>query len=139
MWQVYQILRPYSSGIKLVLPQSLPSRYWYKIGMTSSLSTRWVLIQGWYDLKSLPGRQWYEPGIASGHTSLGNSSVRGPLPIYIPGLTGAQYVNPVSKIYCEKVKMCRFSSGNWFFCTKFVQLPVAGEWRNKAVHLQKRV
>jgi hypothetical protein len=32
--------------------------------------------------------------------------------------TGAQYVTPDSTIYCEKVKMCRFSSGNWFFCTK---------------------
>jgi hypothetical protein len=40
--------------------------------------------------------------------------------------TGAQYVTPDSKIYCEKVKMCRFSSGNWFFCTKFVQLALAG-------------
>jgi hypothetical protein len=35
---------------------------------------------------------------------------------------GAQYVTPDSKIYCEKGNMCRFSSGNWFFCTKFVQL-----------------
>jgi hypothetical protein len=33
---------------------------------------------------------------------------------------GAQYVTPDSKIHCEKVKMCRFSSRNWFFCTKFV-------------------
>jgi len=31
-----------------------------------------------------------------------------------------------SKIYCEKVKICRFSLGNWFFCTKFMQLAVAG-------------
>ncbi len=30
-------------------------------------------------------------------------------------------------------------SGNWFFCTKFVQLPVAGRRRNTVVHLQKRV
>jgi hypothetical protein len=30
-------------------------------------------------------------------------------------LTGVQYVTPDSKIYCEKIKMCRFSSGNWFF------------------------
>jgi hypothetical protein len=36
--------------------------------------------------------------------------------------TGAQDVTPDSKIYCEKVKRCRFSSENWFFCTKFVQL-----------------
>jgi hypothetical protein len=29
--------------------------------------------------------------------------------------TGAQYVTPDSKIYCEKVRLCQFSSGNWFF------------------------
>jgi hypothetical protein len=51
----------------------------------------------------------------------------------------AQYVTPDSKIYYEKVKMCQFSSRNWFFCTKFVQLAVAGKWRNTDVHLQKRV
>ncbi len=51
--------------------------------------------------------------------------------------TGA--VTPDSKIYCEEVKMCRLSSGNWFFYTKLVQLPVAGERRNSVVHLQKRV
>ncbi len=28
--------------------------------------------------------------------------------------TAAQYVTTDSKIYCEIVKMCRFSSGNWF-------------------------
>ncbi len=28
---------------------------------------------------------------------------------------GAQYVTSDNKIYCKKVKMCRFSSGNWFF------------------------
>jgi hypothetical protein len=44
-----------------------------------------------------------------------------------------------SKIYSEKVKMCWFSSGNSFFCTKFVQLALAGERRNTVVHLQKRV
>jgi hypothetical protein len=38
----------------------------------------------------------------------------------------------------EKVKMCRFSSGNWFFCTKFVHLAVAGERCNTVVHLQKK-
>ncbi len=38
-----------------------------------------------------------------------------------------------------KVKMCRFSSGNWFFCTKFVQFDVAGKRRNPVVHLRKRV
>jgi len=52
---------------------------------------------------------------------------------------GAQYVTPDSIIYCEKVKMCRFRSGNWFFCTKFVQLVVAGKWCNTVVPLQKRV
>jgi hypothetical protein len=39
--------------------------------------------------------------------------------------TGAQYVTPDSTIYCGKVKMCRFSSGNWLFCNKFVYLAVA--------------
>jgi len=53
--------------------------------------------------------------------------------------TSAQSVTPDSKIYCEKVKMCRFSSRNWFFCTKFVQLAVAGKRRNTVVHLQKRI
>jgi hypothetical protein len=53
--------------------------------------------------------------------------------------TGVQYVTQNSKIYCGKVKMCRFSSGNWFFCTKFVQLAVAGKRRNTVVHLQKRM
>jgi hypothetical protein len=53
--------------------------------------------------------------------------------------TGAQYVSPDSKIYCEKVKMSQFSSGNWFFCTKFVQLAVAGKVGNTIVHLQKRM
>jgi hypothetical protein len=52
---------------------------------------------------------------------------------------GAQYVTPDGKIYCETVKMCRFSSGNWFFCLKFVQLAVVSERRNTVVHLQKRV
>jgi hypothetical protein len=52
---------------------------------------------------------------------------------------GAQYVTPDNKIYCEKVKMCWFRSGNSFFCTKFVQLAVAGKWRNTVVHLKKRV
>ncbi len=53
--------------------------------------------------------------------------------------TGAQYVTPHSKVYCEKVKMCWFSSGNWFFCTKFVELAAAAKGRNTVVHLQKRV
>jgi hypothetical protein len=47
--------------------------------------------------------------------------------------TGAQYVTPESKIYCEKVKMCRFSSGNSVF------LPSLVKRRNTIVHLQKRV
>jgi hypothetical protein len=46
---------------------------------------------------------------------------------------------PDSKIYCEKVKMCQFCSGNWFFCIKFVQLGVDGKRHNTVVHLQKRV
>ncbi len=62
---------------------------------------------------------------------------------YLPSIgrisTGGQYVTPDSKIYCEKVKICRFSRGNWFFCPKYVQLVVAGKRRNIAVHLQKRV
>jgi len=53
--------------------------------------------------------------------------------------TGAQHVTPDSKIYSEKVKICRFSSGNWFFCTKFVHLAVAGKRHNTVLHLQKRV
>jgi hypothetical protein len=53
--------------------------------------------------------------------------------------TGAQYVIPDRKIYCEKVKMCRFSLGNWFFGTKFMQLAVAGKMRNTVVHLPRRV
>jgi len=38
---------------------------------------------------------------------------------------GAQYVTWDSTIYCEKVKMCRFMSGNRFFSTKLVQLAAA--------------
>ncbi len=60
-------------------------------------------------------------------------------PLYKSISTGAQYVTPDSKIYCEKVKMWRFSSGNRFFCTKFVQLAVPGKRRNRVMHLQKRV
>jgi len=52
---------------------------------------------------------------------------------------GAQYGTPYSEIYCEKVKMCRFSSGNWLFCTRLAQLAVACKGRNTAVDLQKRV
>jgi hypothetical protein len=53
--------------------------------------------------------------------------------------TGAEYVTPDSKIICEKVKMCWFISGTWFFCTTFVQLAMAGKRRNTVVHLHKRV
>jgi hypothetical protein len=49
----------------------------------------------------------------------------------------SQYVTQDSKIYCEKIKMCRFSLGHWFFCTKFVQLAVTGKEHNTVVHLQK--
>ncbi len=58
---------------------------------------------------------------------------------YLSISNGAQYVTLDSEIYCEKVKMCRFSSGNWFFFTKFVQLGMAGKWHNTVVHLPKRV
>jgi hypothetical protein len=51
----------------------------------------------------------------------------------------AWYMTPDSKIYYEKVKLCRFSSENWFFCIKFVRVAVSGKRRNKIVHLQKRV
>jgi hypothetical protein len=50
----------------------------------------------------------------------------------------AQYVTPGSKIYCEKVKMWWFSSGNWFFCTKFVQLAVPGEMAQCSCAPQKK-
>jgi hypothetical protein len=33
--------------------------------------------------------------------------------------------------------MCWFSSGNWFFSTKFVQLAVAGKRRNTVVTSEK--
>jgi hypothetical protein len=45
----------------------------------------------------------------------------------------AQNVSPDNKIYCKKVKMCQFSSGNWFFGTKFLQLAVVGKWPNTVV------
>jgi len=52
---------------------------------------------------------------------------------------GVTNMTPDSKIYCEKVKMCRFSSARFFY-TKIVQLAVAGERRsNIVVHLQRRV
>jgi hypothetical protein len=52
--------------------------------------------------------------------------------------TGAEYLTPDSKIYCEKVKICRFSSGNWFFCTKIVEVTMARKRHNTVVHLQKK-
>jgi hypothetical protein len=42
----------------------------------------------------------------------------------------AQYVTPDSKIYLEQVKMCRLSTGNWFFNTKVAQLAVSGKMLN---------
>ncbi len=45
----------------------------------------------------------------------------------------AQYVTPDSKVYCETVKRCQFSSGNWFFRTNFVQL--ADKRRDTVLHL----
>jgi len=53
--------------------------------------------------------------------------------------TALSIMTPDSKIYWEKVKMCRFCSGNWFFCTELMQLAVAGRRRNTVVHLQKTV
>jgi hypothetical protein len=53
--------------------------------------------------------------------------------------TGAQYVSPDTIMYCENLKICRFGSAKWFFCTKFVQLGMAGKRRNTMVHLQNRV
>jgi hypothetical protein len=52
--------------------------------------------------------------------------------------TAAQYVTSDSEIYCEKVKMCRFSLVKLVFCTKFVQLAVAGKMRNTVMRLQKK-
>jgi len=48
-----------------------------------------------------------------------------------------QYVTADGEDYWEKVKMCRFSSENWFFCTKFVKLAMAGK-RRTVVHILKR-
>jgi hypothetical protein len=51
------------------------------------------------------------------------SSFRGGLRAGCEGIsTVAQYVTTYRKKYYQKVKMCRFISGNWFFCNKFVQL-----------------
>jgi hypothetical protein len=52
--------------------------------------------------------------------------------------TGAEYVTPDSIIYCERVKMCRYSSANWFFCTKFVQLPIAAKKAQRSGAPQKK-
>jgi hypothetical protein len=40
-----------------------------------------------------------------------------------------------NEVYCETVKICRFSSKYWFFCTKFVHRAVAG--KGCAPHLKK--
>jgi hypothetical protein len=54
--------------------------------------------------------------------------------------TGPQYVTPDNKMYCLKVKMCRFSSRNWFFSTKFVQLAAgAGNGATQLCTSKKRV
>ncbi len=53
--------------------------------------------------------------------------------------TGVQYVTRDTKIYCEKVKMCQFSSRNWFFLHQICILAAAGKGRNTVVHLQKGV
>jgi len=34
--------------------------------------------------------------------------------------------------------MCQFSSRNWFYCTKCIQLAVVGKWHNTVVRLQKK-
>jgi len=42
------------------------------------------------------------------------------------------------KFIAKKSKCARLPQKIWFFCTKFVQLAVAGKWRNTVVHLQKK-
>jgi hypothetical protein len=51
---------------------------------------------------------------------------------------GAQYVTPDSIVYCEKVKMCQYSSAKLVFLTKFVHLPMAGKRGNAVVQLKKK-
>ncbi len=51
---------------------------------------------------------------------------------------GAQYLILNNKIYCEKIKLCWFSSRNWFFCTKFIQPAKVGKRHNIVVYLPKR-
>jgi hypothetical protein len=53
--------------------------------------------------------------------------------------TGAQYVTRDTMIFCEIFKMCGFSSENWFFCTKVMQLAMAGKGHNRDLYLQIRV
>jgi hypothetical protein len=53
--------------------------------------------------------------------------------------TGARYVTPDSKIYYEKIKMCRQAEEIDFFAPDSCSLPWLGKWRNTVVHLLKRV
>ncbi len=57
------------------------------------------------DIQWIPQSHWTRPNGDTDHSLNGTKSTS----------TSAQYVTPISKIYCEKVKMCLFSSGNWFF------------------------
>ncbi len=55
--------------------------------------------------------------------------------------TGAQYVTPDSQKFLSKKSKCASFSlvqEIGIFCTKFVQLAVAGKRRNTVVHLQKK-
>jgi hypothetical protein len=49
-------------------------------------------------------------------------------PCYKSISTGAQHVTPDSKIHCKNVKICWFSSGNWFLCTLPWLLKGATQW-----------
>jgi hypothetical protein len=64
---------------------------------------------------------WVEIRFQLGNSKIGLIDRQGCLDKSIS--TGDQYITPDSKIYCEKVKMCRFSSGKWFFCTNLWRLP----------------
>jgi hypothetical protein len=72
-------------------------------------------------------------------TSLVHSKVHTSIILVLDISNGAQSVTAYCNIYCEKVKMCQFSSRNWFFRTKFVQLAEAGKRRSTVKHLPKRV
>jgi len=43
------------------------------------------------------------------------------------------------KFIAKNLKRAGLAQEIGFFCTKFVQLAVAGKWRNTVVHLQKRM